>query len=200
MRERASGFALLLAATLIGGCSLAPRPTAVATADPIQGYAPLEVAFDASTSSSPAAAITGYVWDFGDGATASTVEATHRYEEKGEHRVALEVIDSAGNRALDELIVRVLNRVPHAEFHVSPYGAPRDHPVTLDASASYDSDGSIIHYMWDFGDGTTAQGARVDHVFPQRLEYLVTLTVTDDDGTENASVRTVIVMGCDTRG
>ena len=200
MREQTIRLAALLGVAILGGCSFVPRTAAVATADPQQGYAPLQVVFDASASSSPTAAITSYAWDFGDGETATEPVATHAFVGKGTHRVVLEIVDSDGGAARDELTIRVLNRVPHAEFQYSPYGAPRDHPVTFDASASYDPDGSIVDYVWDFGDGSTASGVRVEHIFPFRLEYLVTLTVVDNDGTENNSARIVIVAGCDTCG
>lgn len=98
------------------------------------------------------------------------------------------------------MAIRVINRIPHAEFHLSPFGAPRDFPVTFDASKSYDPDGEIAEYRWDFGDGTVATGMRVDHVFPERTTYRVTLTVIDDEGAENKTVRAVIVDGCDTCG
>jgi PKD repeat protein len=190
-----------LAGTLsLIGCSPGPRPLAVGVAVPGEGYAPLEVVFDGTDSSSPAAAITPYEWDFGDGGAATEPVAAHTYEEKGAYRVALTVMDADGHRALDELIVRGLNRTPHAEFHYSPCGAPRDHPITFDASDSYDPDGTIVEYLWDFGDGTAARGVRVEHVFPQRFEYRVTLTIIDDDAAENKSVRTVVVAGCDTCG
>ena len=171
MRHLRIRLVTLVGVLLLGGCSFAPRPVAVALADPNRGYAPLKVVFDASSSLSSANSVVSYDWDFGDGATATEPAAVHTYEEKGTYRVVLEIADSAGNTALDELIVDVLNRVPHAEFHYSPYGAPRDHPITFDASDSYDPDGSIAEYVWDFGDGTTARGVRVEHVFPQRLEY-----------------------------
>ena len=193
-------FLVLVGMLLLARCSLWPQPLAVATADPGEGYAPLEVVFDGTSSSSPSLAITSYQWEFGDGATATEPIAVHTYEEKGTYRVTLAVIDGDGHRALDELIVRALNRIPHAEFHYTPYGAPRDHPVAFDASESYDPDGSIVEYVWDFGDGTTARGVWVEHVFPQRLEYRVALTIVDDDGAANQSVRTVIVAGCDTCG
>jgi PKD repeat protein len=193
-------FLVLVGMLPLAGCSLLPQPLAVATADPREGYAPLEVVFEGTSSSSPSPAITSYRGDFGDGATATGPVAVHTYEKKGAYRVTLTVVDGDGRRALDELIVRALNRIPHAEFHYTPYGAPRDHPVAFDASSSYDPDGSIVEYVWDFGDGTAARGLRVEHVFPRRLEYRVTLTVIDDDGAENQSVRTVVVTGCDTCG
>ena len=111
-------------------------------------------------------------------------------------RTASALIDIAWRKAKNE----GLTPLYCAEFRLSPFGAPRDHPVTFDASESYDPDGEIAEYVWDFGDGTTATGRRVEHVFPQRRQYQVTLTVIDDDGAENRTVRTVTVDGCDTCG
>ena len=56
---------------------------------------------------------------------------------------------------------------------------------TFNASACYDPDGgTIVSYEWDFGDGTTGEGMVVSHTYTEyRSEpYIVTLTVTDDDG------------------
>jgi len=196
-----AGLLIAAAATaLLVGCSPIRGPVAVGTADPREGLPPLEVTFDGARSSGWSSPIASYRWAFGDGMTSSEATTAHTFEEKGDYVVTLSVVDEDGRAAVDELIVRVLNRVPHAEFHYSPYGAPRDHPIAFDASESFDPDGSIVEYRWDFGDGSTALGVRVEHTFPQRLEYQVTLTVVDDDGTENRSVRTVLVAGCDTCG
>ena len=52
----------------------------------------------------------------------------------------------------------------------------------FDASASFDIDGEIVSYDWNFGDGTAAQGIAVQHTYSAPGTYEVTLTVTDDDG------------------
>ena len=55
--------------------------------------------------------------------------------------------------------------------------------VDFDARGSSDSDGSIQVYKWEFGDGTTADGATVRHQFVGDFtNYPVTLAVTDDQG------------------
>ncbi len=51
----------------------------------------------------------------------------------------------------------------------------------FDASGSYDIDGEIVSYEWDFGDGTSAIGDLVEHTFGEAGIYEVTLTVTDND-------------------
>ena len=52
----------------------------------------------------------------------------------------------------------------------------------FDASASYDLDGAIVSYEWDFGDGSTATGEQAEHTFAGTGIYEVILTVIDDDG------------------
>lgn len=63
--------------------------------------------------------------------------------------------------------------------------------VTFDASASYDEDGTIATYHWDFGDGATAEGEMVSHLFESYSTYNVVLTVTDNEGTE--STKTFVI-------
>jgi len=62
--------------------------------------------------------------------------------------------------------------------------------IEFDASASYDSDGKIVYYSWDFGDGETATGEKVKHSYrfendfsiEYPLIYTISLLVTDNDG------------------
>ncbi len=56
--------------------------------------------------------------------------------------------------------------------------------VTFDGSGSYDPDGSITRYDWDFGDGNTSggTGASASATYASPDTYTVTLTVTDSDG------------------
>ncbi|MBN2495811.1 MAG: right-handed parallel beta-helix repeat-containing protein [Deltaproteobacteria bacterium] len=54
-------------------------------------------------------------------------------------------------------------------------------PATFDASGSFDPDGTIISYHWDFGDGHSDDGMVVQHAFADGTDRTVTLTVTDDD-------------------
>jgi len=64
-------------------------------------------------------------------------------------------------------------------------------PLTayLDASGSYDPDGSIVSYHWDMGDGSTENGVIVEHVYEVPGGYTIQLTVTDDfSGTAQAEI------------
>jgi hypothetical protein len=54
--------------------------------------------------------------------------------------------------------------------------------VTFNGSGSYDPDGSIVSYGWNFGDGSTGTGEITTHAYSTDGTYTVTLTVTDNDG------------------
>jgi len=53
----------------------------------------------------------------------------------------------------------------------------------FDASGSYDIDGDIVSYEWNFGDGNTGTGELITHEFTEMGTYIVTLIVIDDDET-----------------
>ena len=66
--------------------------------------------------------------------------------------------------------------------------------VSVDAGASTDADGSITDYAWDFGDGQKATGVTSTHVYAQAGSFLITLTVTDDDGATRTTTRSVTAV------
>lgn len=66
---------------------------------------------------------------------------------------------------------------------------------TFDGSTSSDPDGTVAGYSWDFGDGQTATGATVSHVFASGGTYRVTLTVADNAGATTPVSRQVSTVG-----
>ena len=54
--------------------------------------------------------------------------------------------------------------------------------INFSAEQSFDLDGDITRYDWDFGDGTTGSGETTNHIFTSNGNYTITLTVTDDNG------------------
>lgn len=89
--------------------------------------------------------------------------------------------------------VRKKNQPPIASFTYSPQHPKVNENITFDASSSYDSDGKIVKYEWDFGDGSIASGKIVTHTYSQPGTYTVTLTVTDDDGLTNTRSKQITV-------
>lgn len=85
------------------------------------------------------------------------------------------------------------NRPPTASFTATPASGPPPLSVTLDASASRDSDGSIRTYAWDLGNGSTGTGRTVDYTYEDSGAFEVSLTVTDDDGAQASATNEVVV-------
>ncbi len=57
------------------------------------------------------------------------------------------------------------------------------------AAGSFDPDGTIVHYEWRFGDGTTGSGPAPAHTYSYSggSTYAAILIVTDDDGQRDAT-------------
>ncbi|MEM2523013.1 MAG: PKD domain-containing protein, partial [Candidatus Bathyarchaeia archaeon] len=73
---------------------------------------------------------------------------------------------------------------PIAVFTFTPTYPEVNEVVTFDASGSYDPDGYIVSYSWNFGDGniTTTSNPIITHKYAAFGDYIVTLTVTDNSG------------------
>lgn len=84
------------------------------------------------------------------------------------------------------------NQPPVASF---TYNTVSTSVSNFDASASYDTDGTIVSYEWDFGDGTTDSGVIVTHVYPSPGNYIATLTVTDNAGAEDVEIQSIYCCG-----
>jgi len=85
------------------------------------------------------------------------------------------------------------NQPPVARFTFSPANPIVNQWITFDATSSYDPDGSIVSYSWDFGDGAAATGSRVTKRYSAAGTYTVTLTVTDNRGATNSASQTITV-------
>jgi len=85
------------------------------------------------------------------------------------------------------------NGTPVPSFTYSPSAPIAKSDVTFDASLSTDSDGRIVSYAWNFGDGSQGSGALVKHSYAADGSYTVTLTVTDDRG-QSASLSKAVAV------
>jgi len=87
----------------------------------------------------------------------------------------------------------VPERAPAASAQV-PGSAATGETLQLAARAASD-DAPIVGYHWDFGDGTSAEGARTEHAYTRAADYLIRLTVTGVDGASTGLEFPVKVSG-----
>ncbi|MEW2431512.1 ThuA domain-containing protein [Micromonospora sp. NPDC047644] len=82
-------------------------PVVSATATPGTGTAPVTVAFDGTATDAEGDTPLTYAWDFGDGGTATTLDASHTYTTAGTFTATLTVTDSKGAKSYATVPVRV---------------------------------------------------------------------------------------------
>jgi hypothetical protein len=88
----------------------------------------------------------------------------------------------AGNAEPKEVTVSVEeekeNQIPVAVFNFSPVYPESGETVYFNASESYDNDGNITRYSWDFGDGSSGGGLKPTHVYDTGSSSYKTFTIT----------------------
>jgi len=87
------------------------------------------------------------------------------------------------------------NQPPIANFTYSPDNPIVNQLITFNASTSYDPDGTIVKYEWDFGDGnnTNTTDPITTNSYASADNYTVTLTVTDNAGEANTTTKLITV-------
>lgn len=114
------------------------------------------------------------------------------------YNIHVDALDDNDVDSTAGFIVVPVPEPPVASFTESAHVAPADTIINFDASSTYDPDGEIIQYEWDFdSDGTyDATGVITSHAYPIPGNYTVTLRVTDNDGyTDTATDTKIIVPG-----
>ena len=175
-----------------GGGSPPPPPNvdpvasfAVATADLAATYT------DSSTDSD--GTVVAWSWDFGDGGNSTEQNPlTHTYASAGIYTVSLTVTDDRGGSHTASQPVTV-SAVPNVDPAASFTVATNNLSATF-ADSSTDSDGTVIAWSWDFGDGgiSTAQNPPT-HAYATAGSYTVSLNVTDDRGGSSTTSQSVTV-------
>jgi serine protease len=167
-------------------------PVAAIQFTPPQANAPVSVQFSGATSNDSDGRIVSYIWDFGDGSQGSGVSQSHVYASAGRYSVTLTVTDDVGASHTESTNVTIAgNRAPVAVILTSAQRGEVPFNVEFRGDSSYDLDGRVVSYLWNFGQGATATDPVVQRTYNQPGDYNVSLTITDSGGltaTQNLTV------------
>jgi hypothetical protein len=111
----------------------------------------------------------------------------------GVHSVSIYAEDNKGNNnsLCWSFTVATEKQPPVALFTYSPLNPVANETILFNTSNSYDPDGFIANYEWDFGDDIAATGEIVEHTYSKPGDYIVILRVTDNDGLSHTNIMIV---------
>lgn len=142
-------------------------------------------------SGDPGGSISSRLWDFGDGTTSTTKNASRTFASPGTYRVTLRATDNLGvhNWQSVEIVVTNgdTNQPPFASFTFPNSG------LTVNFANFSTDDGSVVSSYWEFGDGVTSNATAPSHTYAVGGTWPVTLVVTDNQGRKHARTRHIIV-------
>ena len=129
-------------------------------------------------------------WDFDDGNGDTGTEVRYAWEEPGEYRITLTVSNAAG----EDTTFRTIFVEPSVDLPVARF-TESDLTVIAGESVSFadQSSNNPTSRLWEFGDGSTAEGANVDNTWSEPGQFTVTLTVTNEAGSDSTA-KTVTVL------
>ncbi len=165
-------------------------PIAAFTATPESGIAPLEVQFNAATSSDPNGDALTYSWNFGNGTTSTLVNPVVTYTAVGPYEVTLTVSDGTNISSPVTKIIEVTDGSPIALFTATTNSGVAPLTVGFDASSSTDPSGGGLSYSWDLGNGTSATTVNASTIYDVGT-YTVTLTVTNSAGQSDTATKVI---------
>jgi PKD repeat protein len=164
-------------------CSLAVQPTA--------GNVSLMVTFTLNVSDADGT-ISSWLLDVDNDGTADysgsgmpPVTQSHNYAVAGFFTARLTVTDDDDATSTDSQTIIVndpTNQPPNANFTYTPISPVKPEDVIAFTDGSFDSDGSIVNWTWDFGDGNSSYSQNPTHIYTKTGTYIVTLTVIDEGG------------------
>jgi len=117
----------------------------------------------------------------------------------GTHTIYFKVKDTNEVWSEEDSIILIVqeatsDNIKPISYPQSPSEGQVNVSVLLDASLSYDPDGNITKYQWDFGDNTTGTGKIISHVYFEVGDFLISLIVTDEDNAETTNTTIISIV------
>jgi glucose/arabinose dehydrogenase len=197
-------------------------PVAAASANPTNGYAPLNVNFSSDGTSDPDGDTLTYSWNFGDGTTNASANPTHQYVANGpgvsKYDVVLTVKDPSGATATASLVITVGSTPPQPTIATPADGTKANvgDVINFSGSAFDPDDGNLpasalhwsvilhhethTHDMLEVSGATSGSFTVQAHDTTADFFYEIKLTATDSSGLSASKSVFVypIIVACST--
>ncbi|MBU0497166.1 MAG: PKD domain-containing protein [Candidatus Thermoplasmatota archaeon] len=188
-----------------------PKPTSSSPANqfpitnitgPNIAYVNETVIFYSNNSYDPDGYITGYRWDLNNDGLFDTewqkeILATYSYTKPGYKTVKLQVKDNQDAFTTAYHIIQIIPlndslQLPIPQIN-GPYYGNVDKNITFSSAGSYDPDGIIVNYTWNFGDNHISYIQNPTHSYEKSGNYTIMLTVIDNDNLSNLITSKAII-------
>lgn len=133
--------------------------------------------------------IVEYVWKFGDGDSAASINPSHSYSSPGTYRVWLFTTSDRGCRDSTSKLITVFPR-PQVDFAAGD--ACVDAPISFTNNTKILS-GNVSGYLWKFGDGTSSSAINPSKTYSSAGAYTVTLIATSDRACIDSFSKTITI-------
>lgn len=162
------------------GASLVPSFTCTDQA----GCAPFNTSFLCTVPSA-----TSWLWDFGDGATATTQNPSHTYANPGNYNITLTVTTTSGcNGSMTFPAYITVDNFPNASFTVTNPVGCKPHSVLFSNTTT-----NGATYTWDFGNGNTSTAFNPVNIYNAAGTYNVSMIATSPNGCTDTVSQTAAV-------
>lgn len=128
-----------------------------------------------------------YMWDFGDGTTATGMNVSHTYSKPGTYTATFSATNCGGTDT--KPITPPLSITDPCATNKPTAAVTGSSSLKTGDNGSYSVSGAGtgVSYTWNFGDGSTGSGARVNHSFSRAGTYNVTSTATNSCGSATSN-------------
>ncbi len=188
-----------LVSPVAGNISLTVLNRAPQAAASVNASAPISlepVSFSAASSGDMDGSIVSYAWEAGPLGTWTGPAFEFVFTRPGLFTFNLTVTDDEGAQSNASVVVDVGNRPPEAVATPNVTEARTGEPFAVDASGSYDPDGSVVHYAFEFDGAPEVSGQEptAAHAFTAPGVAGLWVTVTDDWGATSRVRVTLLVL------
>ena len=177
-------------------------PIAVVAPDYKETTGGILVTMDGSGSTDPDDGIASYAWSqeegdpvsLSDPTSAITTFTAPKAETYGKSiKLRLTVKDHGGLQGTVDSSVYVIESEVSNDPPIADFSYEDKKKLIMFIDGSTDSDGTIVSWYWEFGDGNTSTEQHPNNRYIKAGKYTVTLTVTDDKGESNFTTINIAV-------